>query len=227
MNLSIEYLCHRHVYWKERIGACGIWNPELFQPVEIIIRKECRSYHGMFQRRIKTKDGKKETRDRIIIYNKKENFDQVFLDSVLVHEMVHQYILQNNLKDLRSHGPLFRGFMKRINESFIGELKLKIKDTNPHVPLKGAGETIHQILALRYNDGNYFLAIIHPGKKEFFEKMIKKYKRIWNLKDYIWAESNDLHFNRYRRCMRSLHGIKKTKEEFAEWCREYNVKFSK
>lgn len=225
MKLSIDYLNQRHEYWIHRIGETGIWNPLCFQPVNIILRKNSRSYHGMFQRRIKTCLGKKNITDKIIIYNKAEDFDHHFIDSVLVHEMIHQYIFQNNLKDNRSHGPLFRGFMKRINDTFPGELKINIRDRNPVIPVKGPGTTVHKLLLLEYTDGNYFLAVIHPSRLDFMEGLVKRNMKLWKFKSYHWAESNDVYFSRYRRCMRSLHGIRKSSEDLAAFCNEYNIKF--
>ena len=222
MKLTLDYLNARHDFWKYRIGEAGIWNPLCFQPVTIVIRKECKSYHGMFQRRIKTKFFKKEITDKIIIYNK-ESFDPVFLDSVLVHEMIHQYIFQNNLKDTRSHGRIFRGYMNLINERFPQELKINIRDKNPDTPLKGPGKTLHKILLLRSSDGSGFLAVVHPSRLEYIENLVKRNKKLWGFINYQWAESNDVHFNRYRRCMRSLHGIKKSKEDMMAFCRDYNV----
>ena len=226
MKLTLEYLLQRHDYWRIRIGDMGIWDPDSFEPVTIMVRKASRSYHALFQRKIRIKGGKKEITDRIIIYNKVEDFDTRFLDSILVHEMIHQYIIQNKLKDLRSHGPLFRGYMQRINLCFPEELQIKIRDRNPSVAEKGPGEILHQLLILEYETGGYFCAIIYPGKMEYFENLVCRNKKRWGIKRYFCAESSDIFFQRYRRCMKSLHGMKKTEAEMQKFCRDYNVRIS-
>ena len=224
MKLSIEYLNQRHAYWINRIGDKGIWNPLCFCPLTLVIKKDCKSYNGMFQRRIKIKMGKKEITDKIIIYNKVDDFDPKFLDSVLVHEMIHQYIIQNEIKDTRTHGKIFRGYMNRINENFKGELQISVRDRNPGVPQKGPGEKTHKLLLLQYKDDKWFLAVINPSKVTFFEDLIKRYGRSWSVKSHYWTESNDVHFNNYRRCTRTLHGLKKSRSEMIEFCKEFGVR---
>ena len=226
MKLSLEYLNQRHAFWIHRIGDAGVWNPLAFNPVDIVIRKDSRRYNALFQRRVKHKAGRKEIEDKIVIYNKVEEFEPKFLDSILVHEMIHQYIIQNDLKDTRTHGKIFRNFMQRINRLFKDELQIRISERNPSLPLKGAGEKIHSLLLLQYENSEYFLAVVNPGKKEYFESLIKKNRRTWGIKKHFWAQSNDVYFNSYRRCTLSLHGLKKSLPEMTQFCREYNVKIT-
>lgn len=226
MRLSLEYLRERHETWRKRICEAGIWQANHFLPVELVIRKDCRSYHGMFQRRVKVRNGVKEIKDKIIIYNKAEDFDPHFLDSVLVHEMIHQYIFQAGLKDNRTHGKIFRLYMDLINRQFEGELKINISDRNPASVSKGPGEKVHHLLLIQHTDGNCFLAVIMPSKIATFDKLVRQNKKIWKVKSFLWAQSDDKYFNNFRRCMKSLHGIRKPLAEMKDLCREYNVKLS-
>lgn len=223
MKLSIEYLNQRHDYWKWRIGDKGIWNPLCFLPVTMVIRKDCRSYNGMFQRKIVTKGKNREVTDKIIIYNKVEDFNECFLDSVLVHEMIHQYIIQNEIKDTRSHGRIFKGYMNMINRIFPDELKINVKGRNPGVAQQGPGEKLHTILLMEYNDGTWFLAVVNSSKKDYFEGLLKKWRRKWGIRNYYWAQSGDVYFNNFRRCTRVLHGLKKSREEMTSFCTRYKV----
>ena len=221
MRLEIGYLKERHGFWIERIGRKGIWNTELFQPVELVIRKDCRSYNAVFHRRVKIRKGVKETLDKIIIYNKVEEFDPKFLDSILVHEMIHQYIFQSGLKDTSTHGRLFKHYMGCINREFEGELTINIRDRNPALKLKGPGDKVHTLMLIQYNDGNWFCGVLMHTKVEFFVRMIKQNRKRWNVKSYLLAESNDVYFNQYSRCTKVLHGIKKTEAEMRAFLEEY------
>ncbi|MCH5242182.1 MAG: SprT-like domain-containing protein [Muribaculaceae bacterium] len=224
MKLEIEYLRERHHYWIYRIGERGIWNPLLFEPVQLVIRKDCRSYNALFHRKVKIKKGVKETTDKIIIYNKVEDFDPKFLDTILVHEMIHQYIFQSEQKDTSTHGRLFKYYMNRINKEFEGELNINIRDRNPAVKLKGPGDKLHTLLLIQYNDGNWFCAVVMPTRVDYFERMLKQNMKIWKMKTYQWAQSNDVYFNQYSRCTKVLHGIKKSEKEMSVFINELNIK---
>lgn len=223
MKLTIDYLNGRHEYWKHRIGESGIWKAEAFKPVTIVIRPDCKSYNGLFIRRFVRKKGVREILDRIFIYNKTEDFNTRFLDSVLVHEMMHQYIIQNGIKDTSTHGKVFKELMSRINEAFREELLIKVSDHNPSVPLSGKGDKLHTLLFLRLEKDICYLCVVNPSKKKDFEGMLRKNKSLWKVKSYFWTESDDVHFNRFRRCTRSLHGIKKSYAEMIDFCKAHNV----
>ena len=223
MKLSVEHLRERHAYWMKCIAETGIWDENLFQPVEIVIRKNHRRYNAVFQRRIKTMSGKKEITDKIVFYNKVEEFDSNFIDSVLVHEMIHQYIIQNGIKDTSPHGKIFKSFMVSINRAFPEDLIIRIKDTNPALPLEGEGEEVHNILILHLADGSFLCCVINPKKKEYFENQTKRNKKRWGIMKWEWAESNDVFFNRFSRCTTRLHGIRKSGAEMGVFRRQYNL----
>ena len=223
MKLSVEYLNERHTYWIYKIGALSIWNPLSFSPVEIVIRKNTKTYNGKFQRRTTLSFNKKKIEDKIFIYNKSEEFDPKFIDSVLVHEMIHQYIIQNDIKDTSTHGRIFRRYMQLINTAFPEELKIDIRSRNPALPEKGPGQTDHHILAMQHSENYWFIAIVNPRKVDYFENYLKVMGKRLNIKTHFWARSNDVYFNNFRRCTTSLHGVKKTCPEFIEFCKEYGV----
>ena len=222
MQLSWFYLNERYDYWKIEIGNAGIWNPNLFQDISIHIRPKSKRYNGLFCRRYMTKNGKKRIVDRIFIYKNSEDFNPVFLDSVLVHEMIHQYIFQNKIKDTSTHGKIFRGYMQKINEKFPGKLLINISDHNPSIPIKGPGEKIHHILLTRTEKHCYF-CVINPTKLKDFELMARKYKERGIIKDFSWLQSNDVTFDRYVRCTKTLHGIKLPFSEMATFCQQHNI----
>lgn len=224
MTINLEYLYQRHAYWLHRIGETGVWDTSLFLPVEIKIRKHHRRYNGLFQRTTKIRNGIREITDRIIIYNKTEDTSAFFIDNVLVHEMIHQFIIQNGIKDTSAHGRVFKSLMTAINRKFPEELSIKLKDNNPDLPTKGAGDTRHTLLLLYMNDDSCICAVVNPSKTAYFENQLKRNKRLWNIHRHEWAESNDVFFNRFSRCTSRLHGMRKRMAEMPDFCREYNIR---
>ena len=220
MQLTLDDLQRRHEYWKYEIGRAGIWNPLLFLPVLIQIRKKHKVYNAVFQRRTIKKSTKVEVSDKIVMYRNSDNFDEKFIDSVLVHEMIHQYIFQNNIKDTRAHGPVFKKFMTHINREFEGRLEIRLKDTNSRLPLEGPGETIHSLLVVKTRL-HIFCCVIHPRKLPDFDKKAIKGTKTGMFRSYGWFISDDVHFNRFTRCMRTLHG---ERLPLAEW-ENYRLKY--
>ena len=222
MTLDIDDLYNRHSFWKDEIGKAGIWDPGLFLPVTILIRKRHRRYNALFQRRWIRGAKDKTISDKIIVYRNGDDFEDVFIDSMLVHEMIHQYIIQNNIKDTSVHGKAFKEFMGRINNEFKNRLQINLKDHNPRVPLKGEGETVHILLILK-TATHFFCCVVHPSKAGFFERIIRRNKSRWAVKSHMWAKSFDRHFNNYTRCMKTIHGIKKPLADLDSFILEFGI----
>lgn len=223
MKLSIPYLYNRHQYWKFRIHDAGIWDALKFKPVEIVMRNSHKRYNALFQHRTKVVGGSQVVSDKIIVYNKSLEFDPSFLDNILVHEMIHQFTLQNNIKDSSPHGRVFKHFMNQINSKFPDELKIRVKDQNPAIPRSGAGDTVHTLLLLHLKDGSVICSVINPRKISEFEKIVKKNKKFWNIRKHQWAVSNDVYFNQFSRCTKRLRGVRKEKKENPEFMARYNI----
>lgn len=131
MELTVEYLRQRHAYWIERLADAGIWEADKFKPVELVVRERCKSYVGLFHRKWIKVNVRRRLRDRIIIYRKSADMTVKEIDDTLVHEMIHQYIFQNDLPDSSTHDRLFKDFMQRINAAFPQELKISIYGESP------------------------------------------------------------------------------------------------
>lgn len=207
-----------------RIGEKEIWNPGLFKPVSIVIRPDCKSYNALFIRKYLKIKGQRKLTDRIFIYNKTDDFDPKFLDSLLVHEMIHQYICQNKLKDSSSHGTLFRDFMKKINKAFPEELKINISDRNPNVKYKSDCNKPHTLLIIHFENNISYCCVINPTKIQKFENLLQSTAFNYKISSYCWAHSNDPYFNNFSKCTRTLHGVRKPRHLLLEFCREHDVK---
>lgn len=223
MKLTLEFLKARHDFWKRSIGEAGIWEENKFSDVVIKLRPRSKNYNGLFSRRVRVIKGVKKQEDRIFIYKNSEEFDPVFLDSVLVHEMIHQYICQCGIKDTSVHGKIFKLFMGRINSAFPGQLKINIKDHNPHVPLRGEGDTEHLLMMIHSARDIYF-CVINPSAKNSIEALAKRFLKTGKIKNFTWASSRDNYFSGFSRCTRALHGIKVSLSEKDNFMSEYGVK---
>lgn len=221
MKLSIEILKERSEYWKKEIGSSGIWKPELFKPVRFIIRKNHRRYNALFQR--KRKKGMTEWEDSIVVYNKVEDFDPIYLDSLIVHEMIHQYLVQNNLNGKRPHGLPFKTLMSQINREFEGRLNIQLKSSHPSNEKVGEGETIHQLIFVE-DERNFYCCVIHPKKIKEIESLAARYRKLKRIRKFYRAQSNNIFFNNSSRCVKRLSGIKKPLNQLPDFLHQYSVK---
>lgn len=207
MELTVEYLRRRHAYWIERLADAGIWEADKFKPVELVVRGRCRSYVGLFHRKWVKVNVRHRLRDRIIIYCQSADMSMEEIDDTLVHEMIHQYIFQNDLPDTSTHGRLFKDFMQKINAAFPQELKISIYGESPI--LKGPGAKTHKLILLRMKDGECYCCKINPSKIPVFINYLKQTVLSPNskIKDYLLCESKDMYFDDVTACRKYLHGL--------------------
>lgn len=58
------------------------------------------------------------------------NLPENVMEDVIIHEMIHYYILSKGLKDKSAHGPLFRSIMTDINKRFGRNITISLKRTD-------------------------------------------------------------------------------------------------
>ena len=222
MKLELNHLKERHEYWKQEIGKAGIWEAERFLPVIIEIRKKHRRYHALFHRRVRRGTNGQEVVDRIRFYENSEDFLPEFIDNVLVHEMIHQYMFQNNIKDSSPHGKVFKNYMNVINRSFAGRLKIRVHDTNPCALTTGRGEESH-LLAIISKKDYLYCCVINKARKDFFERLMKRYRSRGVIEEYSWKKSADVFFSLFSRCTKVLHGEKVKKEDAEDYFKRHFI----
>lgn len=230
MELSVEYLRGRHAYWKGRIAEAGIWEADGFRSVDFAVREPGKSYEGLFQRkyitsktRLRMADGVNgRFYDRIIIYRRSEHRSVREIDEILVHEMIHQYIIQNSIPDTSNHGRTFKDYMLRINKTFPDELNITVRGKAPIAT--GPGSKTHQLIVVSMYDGTCYCCRIMPAKLPQFLKLVMKNKKAGEFKDYMHCESDDMYFNSIRACRTRLHGLRLQLADLAAFCKKYNLR---
>lgn len=222
MEVKSEYLEDRHRYWRERIGDAGILDSDGFKPVRFIVRKRSKTYDGLFCRKSVIVGYRRKFEDQIVIYQQYQDISAREIDNTLVHEMIHQYIYQNNIKDSGVHGKVFKEFMCRINQAFFGELTIMV--SGGITEKRGPGDTLHRLI-LVYKENDVCLCCkINPNKTNIFMDLIGEHKDEWKISKYDLCESNDRYFDSFTTCTHRLHGVRMTEEELAALCSECGVR---
>lgn len=68
-----------------------------------------------------------EYRNFHIRISSRYDLDEREIEDVLIHEMIHYYILYNKLKDTSAHGVVFRKMMNDINAHFGRNISVSYK----------------------------------------------------------------------------------------------------
>ena len=230
MELNVEYLMARHAYWKGRIAEAGIWEADGFRSVDFAVRKRSKMYEGLFHRkfitaktRLKMADGVNgRYYDRIILYRKSPDMSEREIDDTLVHEMIHQYIIQNGIHDTSAHGRTFKDYMQRVNKAFAGDLNITVRGKVS--VFEGPGSKTHQLIVVSMYDGTCYCCRIITAKLPQFLKLVRKNKKAGEFKDYMQCESDDMYFNSIRACRTRLHGLRMPLADLAAFCKKYNLR---
>lgn len=145
-----------------------------------------------------------------------DKFDRSEIDvcNTLLHEMIHQYIRQNHIKDTRTHhGRVFYSIADRINRQ--GGWHISRTDS-----IEGCG------LSDKSNDNKYYMACFLIGDcGKYFrfrinEKYLDYYKRKFELYPaqyknvFVYVSTDDKQYAHYSKCYRSVYGYYITKSEF-------------
>lgn len=222
MMLTTEYLQQRHKHWVELIAANGIWKAEKFKPIRFVVRRYSHLYDGMFRRKWVTKKGGRQLEDFLILYQQHPNLSSREIDDTLVHEMIHQYIFQNQLQDTSAHGKLFKEITHKINTAYPDELNITI--TGQYPQKKGPGLKTFKLIFLLKMNGYCYLCKVNPKKTDMFLRQIETRKIVWEVKDYLLCESNDLYFEALPACTKYLHGELVSLDRLKVLWKECNIK---
>lgn len=104
----------------------------------------------------------------------------------LVHEMVHYYILVNNLNDDSPHGHIFRSKIKEISERYGIRISIAFDPTEEEL-IKTISDRYRYICVLDFEDGRIGMAVVARGK--LFDLWFEMRKCL-HAKSVKWYASN-------------------------------------
>ena len=126
------------------------------------------------------------------------------VEDTILHEMIHYYILSNQLQDTSSHGRLFCTMMNDINKHFGRHITISHRRTEAEKD----GDTQkrqHLICVVRFNDGRVGITIAASTRLFDFWDRIPKAVGVAECK---WYVSTNPYFNRYSRSIKpKVYGI--------------------
>lgn len=204
MNITLDYI-------KRNFDKFNVkyFNGELITPKFKITR--AKSYLGQLS--WKYINGER-TNYLISISAMFDRSDKDFCNTIL-HEMIHLYIRQNNIKDTRSHhGKVFYQIADRINQ--YGWNISRCESTKGYKLTSNKKVTYNMVTFIDGN-GKYFLMRYNKKKESFYIGRFMKY----NYKGIVWFTSTDnKKYELFPECRTRCWALVITKDEYDELVRE-------
>lgn len=118
------------------------------------------------------------------------------LEDVILHEMIHYYILVNGIKDSSAHGRVFRKMMNDLNLRFGRNMKISHHLTPAQRTAVTKKIRANYFCVSQLSDGNWGITVCANTRIFEIHRKLPKYYR---LRSVTWYGSTDPFFNRYPR----------------------------
>ena len=189
MKPSREYIIERFSYFNSLCFADGLVMPRLE------LSKSRRTLGTLsYKRRRKLLSGW-ENYDFTLRISTLIDMEQCVVDDTLLHEMIHLYILSNNLEDSSSHGKLFRSMMKDINSRFGRNITVSHRRSEREIEADNQIRE-HIVCVSSLNDSETFVTV---SNKSALFSLWRSLERLPGLQEQRWYYTLDPYFNRYPR----------------------------
>jgi predicted SprT family Zn-dependent metalloprotease len=119
------------------------------------------------------------------------------VDDTILHEMIHYYILSNQLKDTSTHGKLFRSIMNDINTKFGRHITISHRRTKEEYE-QDTCKRQHLICVMEMEGGKRGICI---AAKTRLLSIWDTTKLVPAIRQAQWYLSHNFYFNRYPRCL--------------------------
>lgn len=121
--------------------------------------------------------------------------EESIIEDTILHEMIHYYILSNQMQDTAPHGKIFRTIMNNLNKRFDRHISISHKKTEAE---KNSDKQIrrHLICIVDFKDGT--TGVCFAAQTRLFE-FWKKIPKSVGVKQCTWYISTNPYFNRYSR----------------------------
>lgn len=164
-------------------------------PVEL---SDASRFVGMCVSKVKRyPDGREEHSDFRLRINTRIDLPQEVIEDVIIHEMIHYFILYNGLKDSSAHGTIFMAIMKSINSNYGRHLSVKFRGTSEqHEQFIDKRARWHVIAAVRFRSGRMGIKVL----PRVIPKVIDYYNHVSHAAEVLDVKlylHNDPFFNRY------------------------------
>ena len=158
-----------------------------------------RTYLGQiaFARTRNPKDGTWHYDRFVFRISTKRDLSEKEMEDTILHEMIHYWILSNQMQDTAPHGKLFVRKMNEINVRFNRHISITHKVT-PEDHEKDREIRPHLVCVSRLRDGRHGIMIAARSRLYQLWDAMSLFREV---SEWKWVITKDPFFNRYRRAL--------------------------
>lgn len=119
------------------------------------------------------------------------------LDDTILHEMIHYYILSNQMQDNSAHGILFRKEMERINCAFRRHITISRRYTDEELK-DGLNDSrrMNVVAVIRLADNRWGMMV---AARTRVQQLWNQLEHVSEVKQVLWFISDNSFFNKFPR----------------------------
>lgn len=191
MKLTIDFLKVNHKKYNELY-----FNNSLTMP-NFLIKKTCKKTLGYYMK----------SKNIIMISTFYERTERDIIRT-LIHEMIHQFIDEQNIKDTSTHGYVFKGIANRIN---VDGWNITVKEKLPQ-DIQTSKKHLYHIIRFKEDNGKYFIFVTASNCYDYFYYGLKQ--RYSNVERY---KSHNPIFVNFKQCRSRIMGLRVSEHELVKY----------
>lgn len=122
---------------------------------------EASSFLGMCVSKVKKyPGGKTEHSDFELRISTLHDVSEEELEDVIIHEMIHYFIMWNELIDTSPHGDIFKSLMRSINKTYGRNISISFRVGPEREPVADTRRKWHVIASVRFRDGHLGVKVL-------------------------------------------------------------------
>lgn len=146
-------------------------------------------------------DGTMRFSDFTFLISDATDLPENVLEDTIIHEMIHYYILVNQMQDNAPHGHLFRQIMAEINTTYHRHISISHKRTEEEYATDTERRQ-HLVCLSRLKNGTLTVTVC-AGKARTLFSIWNEMERIPEIAKFKWFSTTDSYFNRFPRSLKA------------------------
>lgn len=133
-----------------------------------------------------------------LVISAHKDLEERLLEDTIIHEMIHYYILFNQLQDTTAHGKIFRQIRDDINKRFGRNVTISHKVSDEEMS-RDTDRRKHLLCVSRFSDGRVGVTLAAESRVFMLWRALAAFPGIVECRWYVTYNS---FFNRFRRSLK-------------------------